>query len=71
MTDKLLKNQNDALHCPSNITPIQEDYKIEELAEQYAEYQSWIALYEEKYGEEDAISTECEREWWDVLRSTG
>jgi hypothetical protein len=68
MTDKLLKNQNDVLHCPPNIPPIEEEYKITELAEEYAEYQSWIALYEEKYGEEDAISTNWEETFYQSQR---
>jgi 3-methyladenine DNA glycosylase/8-oxoguanine DNA glycosylase len=65
MTVILLKNQSDALPCPSNITGTDEEYKLEELAEEYAEYQSWVALYEEKYGKEDAIDTKTENYWRD------
>ena len=70
MTDILLNNQSDELQCSSNIAPINRNNKYdtmrrldEDLAAEYAEYMCWVALYEEKYGEEDAIDTETEHYW--------
>lgn len=66
MTDILLKNQCDAPHCSCNITDAAFERNIERMAEQYAEYECWVARWEEKYAEEDAITNEMEEEFREV-----
>lgn len=63
MTDILLENQCDTLHCSCNITDAAFERKLEQMAEQYAEYECWTALFEEKYGEEDSITEDWEEEF--------
>jgi hypothetical protein len=73
MTDKLVKHQNDSGHSSNTISTInperKEELRIldEEFAAQYAEYAAWIGIYEDKYGEDDAIST-WEEEFWESQR---